>query len=298
MFGFTNQDALVNRHSAQNIKKNVHMVGPVKSHTPKPKHPVHRNISKHQISQKTIQPPVQQPIQRIVQPPIQRIVQRPIQRTVQVSIQQSSTTRNVKPNNPPNTNTQSYNENINVPFILNVQNKTSEYLINKEKYKEEYKEEHKLEYKLEHKNTEAQRLVVLPPNNKSSSNIYFGDNVHSYTSQIQTNVMNYIPKLESKFGNKLSLGELNTILEELELKYGPKPVYNNMLSHFRNDAIIDPEIPQLNVAVLLKAVWYYVCLANEKSLFNHFNETLDQIGTTCIAGISHRLFLDYIVLTD
>ena len=121
--------------------------------------------------------------------------------------------------------------------------------------------------------------------------VYTNDNVHSYTQ--------YIRQVLPTFSNyelhkELLYEEFLEVLNELHKFYGLKVTYDNFRNTYRNGFIIDPEVPGLNSAIVLKLLWDQLKKLNEPSAFRHFNETLDQIGTTCIQGISHRLFLDFL----
>ena len=122
---------------------------------------------------------------------------------------------------------------------------------------------------------------------------YAGENVHAYTTFIKNNLHLYLPRL---LENHLTDDEFKTIISEMETKFGFKPAFNNLKQHFRQGKIVDPEIPDLNSAILLKLIWEKLKNLQDYSMFNHFNETLDQIGMTCIQGCSHRLFGDYIAI--
>jgi len=128
--------------------------------------------------------------------------------------------------------------------------------------------------------------------------IYAGYDIHAYTRQVNEVASKY----QSQFSGELSVEEFETILNELQTTYGSKVTYTNLRNTFRNGAILDPDVPNINVAILLKTVWKVVKesdvsnteTSSSSSLKSHFNQTLDDIGMTCIQGISHRLFIDFI----
>lgn len=92
--------------------------------------------------------------------------------------------------------------------------------------------------------------------------------------------------------------EFKGLIDELKTTYGQKPVFQNLEKNYRNGWIIDPHLPALNSAVLLKAVWSEIQKRRDKSLVSHFGVTLDDIAQTCLQGVSHRLFYDYIIIVD
>lgn len=127
--------------------------------------------------------------------------------------------------------------------------------------------------------------------------IYHGTDIHAYTQQLKTMSDHYSPDIINKYGNVISEEEWNHLLSELQKHYGKKVALMNMNSQFKNGWISDPQVPSLNSAILLKALWEKI-KRNDVSMIKHFEETLDQIGSTCIQGISHRLFIDYIALLN
>jgi len=129
--------------------------------------------------------------------------------------------------------------------------------------------------------------------NLHTSGIYMGDNVHAYTNQVRETIKSYIPQLTSQYGTIVTEVEFDNLLQEFENKYGIKPIYTNLKSVYRNEGIFDPEIPGINVAIVLKAVWEKMKQLNDDSAFRHFGETLDQ-ANTCLAGITGRICIDYI----
>lgn len=133
---------------------------------------------------------------------------------------------------------------------------------------------------------------------KKQNQIWHGENIHAYTKQVNLTIPQYLPQIYGKYGEKLSLENLNLLLAEFQKKYGPKVTYSNIRNVFANGEIFDKDAPQLNSAILLQAIWDILCEKNEESLFRHFGETLDQIGSTCIVGVSHRLFMDYVAFVE
>lgn len=141
----------------------------------------------------------------------------------------------------------------------------------------------------------------------SPKNFYKGDNVHAYTSDIRSNLAKWLPIIEEKSGKKsLSKLEFTNLCADLKVQYGPKPAIDNMLQNFHEYAnsetpgsdteggITDPQLPGLDAAILLLSLWKTI---QDESMVRHFGETLDQIGSTCIQGITHRLFCDFVALS-
>ena len=128
--------------------------------------------------------------------------------------------------------------------------------------------------------------------------LWKGTNIHLYTPMLQQVLNNgeILSKLESQYGRMVTEETFETILKDLTKKYGSKPTYSNLKTNFKKGFIRDPELPGLNSAVLLQALWAQLEPSKDASLHQHFNETLNEIGVTCIQGISHRLLMDYLVL--
>lgn len=126
--------------------------------------------------------------------------------------------------------------------------------------------------------------------------VWKGFNIHRYTPELEQlmNNASYIEKLNGH-GETVPEEEFRNIIRSLTKKYGPKVTYSNLEKNFQKGWIKDPQLPSLNSAVLLRAIWEYLESKQDESLYKHFDETLNQIGTTCVQGISHRLFMDYIV---
>ena len=143
-------------------------------------------------------------------------------------------------------------------------------------------------------NTTQSKLIS--PN--TSKPFYINDNIHSYTPQIQNIVEIHKKSLQDENGTEVDQKDFDTLITDMEKYYGEKKAFSNFKTHYKKGGIHDPELPQLNVAVLLKTVWIYLQKNDDSSMYKHFGETLDQIDLTCMTGISHRLFMDYIMLKE
>ena len=143
-----------------------------------------------------------------------------------------------------------------------------------------------------HSKSEVETLLKQHSSNASS---YLGYDIHAYTHQINTMVKSLPSDL---FNVIVSDTDFQKTLDEMTQKYGDKPAFSNFRSVFHNNTIVDPEIQSINIALVLIRVWNKVKELNEPSTYNHFNETLDQIGHTCIQGVSHRLLMDYCVFMN
>jgi hypothetical protein len=127
---------------------------------------------------------------------------------------------------------------------------------------------------------------------------YHGYNIHSYEQDMAPVVNKHVPVMTELYGTVVEPEEFEKILTELEQRYGPMVTYSNLRNTYRDKCIRDPRFPGLNSAVTLKAMWSKVKTLNDDSIYKHFNETLIQIGSTCIQGISMRLFMDYVTIHE
>lgn len=116
--------------------------------------------------------------------------------------------------------------------------------------------------------------------------IYLGTDIHAYTQQVnQLNISTQLdPILDSEF---------QFILQDMQQVYGPKEAFSNLKNVYSRGMISDPEVPHINFALILKQLWSKLRELNEDSAYRHFGETLDQIGMTCIQGVTHRLLIDH-----
>lgn len=137
-----------------------------------------------------------------------------------------------------------------------------------------------------------------------SDNFYKGYNVHAYTKDIRRVLPRWLPIISEVVGNASSLDhrEFARLLIDIQRRLGNKPALQNIRKAYnpraRPPGIRDPDLPGLDSALLLKAVWVLVQETNDASVYGHFAETLDQIGNTCMQGITHRLFGDFVALAD
>ena len=125
---------------------------------------------------------------------------------------------------------------------------------------------------------------------------YKGNDLHAYTSDLQKRLPVYISDLQTNYPPTVSSVEWVSLMNTLETKFGKEvtPALNNITQYYSKTtgSISSPELPGINFAVLLMVLWEYVC-SNEQ-LLSHFKQTLQDIGTTCFAGVTDRLFADWI----
>jgi len=128
------------------------------------------------------------------------------------------------------------------------------------------------------------------------ASFYKGWNVHSYTSdlQIHSNLIDFFRNEPS-----LSHDEWHALLDELRSIYGNMDALRNMNNVFVKSmwSIPDPQLSNLDSAKVLRYLWKNH-IRHSASLRSHFRETLQDIGHTCIQGISHRLIALFVALND
>ncbi len=122
---------------------------------------------------------------------------------------------------------------------------------------------------------------------------YKGWNVHSYTPDLNQN-----PWIFEFFEAHPAVPPeiWANLMFELRQCYGNLPAIINMESVYVNQAHMkDPDLRNLDAAKVLYFLWIDHVKPNE-SLKQHFRETLEDIGSTCLQGISHRLLALFIAV--
>lgn len=132
------------------------------------------------------------------------------------------------------------------------------------------------------------------------TNIYKGTDVHAYTIDIKQRINDLPDVLKGNMKGKA----FDDLIKNLKLTYRStktESFFLNIEKSFTNNRIQDPELPNINFALVLSECWNMIQLLYpeaRKSFINFFEETITQIGGTCVQGISHRLLSDYFVLID
>ena len=114
-------------------------------------------------------------------------------------------------------------------------------------------------------------------------NLYKGYDIHAYTIDIKK--IKGFEEMQS-----MDIVFLDEILEK-----HPKCIVgiNNIKNNTKLGYLVDPEIEGVNILQVLKSLWDKI---KNTDLENHFEETLIDIGPTCIQGISHRIIMDWIAI--
>ena len=125
--------------------------------------------------------------------------------------------------------------------------------------------------------------------------MYKGWNTHAYTDDWKA-VIGGVTLFQAATGQKDYL----QTLEELEKKYGKLPAFPKFRRLYtpKLGGYMDSKFGNVNVATLLVATWKKVKSLAEPSIYRGFGEILQDIGTTCVQGDSHRLFAYWTGITE
>ena len=123
------------------------------------------------------------------------------------------------------------------------------------------------------------------------SAVYHGMDIHAYTQSMKLLVC-------SSFTNRqwhetMTDQAMSVLLTDVQLCFPGHVGVLNIMHHIRGGLLLDPELGTINILQVLRRLWELVV---ELKLQDHFKETLDQIGNTCMQGISHRLLIDLVAI--
>jgi len=93
-------------------------------------------------------------------------------------------------------------------------------------------------------------------------------------------------------------GSLPTVTKEIQTQYGNDASVKQVLDKIINgkDAV-DPCLSNISPAGLLCLIWTeYIRKYPTTELYQHFKDTLIDMGGTCIQGDTHRLFTSLVAL--
>jgi hypothetical protein len=113
-----------------------------------------------------------------------------------------------------------------------------------------------------------------------------GHDTHAYSPLLREYIKTL--KINNTVKHEIVIEKLDKLIE----KYGPSivPGVNNIKARINktNNTITDPELPEFNNLPLLNKI-----LDSGSDLIK---ETLVEIGSTCMQGVTHRLLMLYHVL--
>jgi hypothetical protein len=147
------------------------------------------------------------------------------------------------------------------------------------------------------------QVLTAEPTQEPSGLEYQGWNVHSYTSQLQ-NKMNRMEDLLLHHYGSLLLKEVdyNKMWLHLKQQWPHITALSNIKQHIQvfpeGMSLVDPELPRVNILIVMWLIYTKLVVLQEPSMWQHVEETFQDIGNTCIQGISHRLWADFIALYD
>lgn len=137
--------------------------------------------------------------------------------------------------------------------------------------------------------------------------MYNGWDVHSYSKD-------WAPILTANHPfllERISSLEFETTCTEIKTYYSKSVIVQSTLEKFKNrfktentkveekeveGGYYDSDLGKVNCAKLLVETWKKIKQLKEDSLYQLFEETLNDINNTCVQGDSHRLFALYHVL--
>lgn len=136
------------------------------------------------------------------------------------------------------------------------------------------------------------------------SNVNMGWDVHAYTAQYNQ----FMQQEGIQFASPIEADEWVVLVKQLRDQYSQKPIaivaidkmhgrYNPVNKGYF-DADLQTSRGPCNVARLLFDTWTLVKSKNDQSVFSGFGEMLEDIGSNCVQGDSHRLLGYYIGLVE
>jgi hypothetical protein len=134
--------------------------------------------------------------------------------------------------------------------------------------------------------------------------MYKGWDVHAYTQTIIEMLPNLLEKIDNYcqfmgyIDRKIPDKSFKDIIDQLSGLFPNNPAITNMVSSYKDGCIVDPFLPNLNSAIVLEIVWKLLLFMNDSNMYEMMNMVLDDIGGTCVQGISHRLIFEFIYLHD
>ena len=119
--------------------------------------------------------------------------------------------------------------------------------------------------------------------------IYHGIDIHAYTNDIRAALNEKYT--EPHWRDAMQTKDIIELLSSIKLKYPRHIGVKNIRQCIANGRLLDPELPPVNFLFILKQLWSNIQASGS---FAHFKETLDQIGTTCRQGVTHRIYIDWL----
>lgn len=135
---------------------------------------------------------------------------------------------------------------------------------------------------------------------------WLGWDVHAYTNQMRAILPTVNEILDDKMHripNHIGREHMNIIIQQIQNHYGPRVsvACSNIMKCYQTKpipGIFDHELVGVDFARVLLYLWLHVTKVNDPSLYAHFGETLENIGATCLQGVTHRLLVDFVAVSD
>lgn len=142
------------------------------------------------------------------------------------------------------------------------------------------------------------QTVQIPSPPKSVATLgYKGWDVHAYSGDIRTQLESATKRLvaclekcnidTASVSSPEHVEKLLTSISERYTSEGQRQAIANIRANWQTT---DRDLNNMPITLLLTATWIEVNAANDPSIWALFGETLQDIGMTCIQGITHRLF--------
>jgi hypothetical protein len=125
------------------------------------------------------------------------------------------------------------------------------------------------------------------------TNIYYGTDIHTYTPLIKELLVSQYSDVV--WNKPMDENEYTALMDELTEQFNKHPAITNIQRFTKNGTLVDPQLGETNFIRILHQLWKRV---KQLGQVDHFKETLDQIGDTCIQGISHRILIDWVALSE
>lgn len=116
--------------------------------------------------------------------------------------------------------------------------------------------------------------------------------VHAHTAEMRSIMSSEFPKLPKLA--ELYMKDFDTVCTEIERHYAGNGSIAQCINKLRvRKDVRDHDLQGISLAGLLCIVWID-CVKPSGELYDHFACILQDMGTTCVQGDSHRLFSLYV----
>jgi hypothetical protein len=127
------------------------------------------------------------------------------------------------------------------------------------------------------------------------ANNWQNPDVHAHTNEMREVINELYKTLPTQTQHRLSEFDRATI-EILKHYEGDIHIINTIQKMIARKDVLDSQLSNVSPAGLLSIVWFDII--KPTSEFDHFRDTLNDMGGTCVQGDSHRLFATYVAFTS